>query len=94
MESPIVVGRVAGNTECAMTVDSGALMTMVRADLVREEDFTGEVVTLKSVCGKTFTTRAARVWLHFKTRAARVVKVYILSKLIWRVWLETQSGSE
>ena len=28
MESPIVVGRV----ECAMTVDSGALMTRVRAE--------------------------------------------------------------
>ena len=39
-----------------MTIDSGALVTMIRADLVREEDFTGEVVALKSVCGKAFTT--------------------------------------
>ena len=62
--SPKVIGRV-GNSECEMTIDSGALITMVRADLVREEDFTGEVVALKSVCGKVFTTQTARVWLHF-----------------------------
>ena len=61
--SPKVVGRV-GEVECEMTIDSGALITMVRADLVREEDFTGELVTLKSVCGNSFTTRAAKVWLH------------------------------
>ena len=57
--SPKVVGRV-GEVECEMTIDSGALITMVRADLVREEDFTGELVTLKSVCGNSFTTRAAK----------------------------------
>ena len=66
--SPKVIGRV-GNSECEMTIDSEALITMVRADLVREEDFTGEVVDLKSVCGKAFTTQTARVWLHFGEHA-------------------------
>ena len=48
-----------------MTIDSGALITMVRADMVREEDYTGKSVTLRSVCGKSFTTRKAKVRLHF-----------------------------
>jgi hypothetical protein len=34
--SPKVIGRV-GTTECEMTIDSGALIVMVRADLVRVE---------------------------------------------------------
>ena len=62
--SPRVIGQV-GSTECAMTIDSGALLTMVRADLVKQEEYSGEMVTLKSECGKTFTARAARVRLHF-----------------------------
>jgi hypothetical protein len=73
--SPKVMGRV-GTTECEMTIDSGALITMVRADLVRKEDFTGEVVPLKSVCGKAFPAQVARVWLHFgKYTAKREVAV-------------------
>ena len=38
--SPKVVGRV-GEVECEMTIDSGALITMVRADLVRVYGRTG-----------------------------------------------------
>ena len=62
--SPKVVGMI-GNHECEMTVDSGDLLTMVRDDMVKEEEYTGEMVTLRSVCGQTFQTREARVWLHF-----------------------------
>ena len=62
--SPKVQGRV-GNVECELTIDSGALVTMVRADLVQEEDYTGERVTLRSVCGRSFSARTAKVWLHF-----------------------------
>ena len=60
-----VIGQV-GSTECAMTIDSGALLTMVRADLVKQVEYSGEMLKLKSVCGKTFTARAACVWLHFR----------------------------
>ena len=44
--SPRVIGQV-GSTECAMTIDSGALLTMVRADLVKQEEYSGEMLTLK-----------------------------------------------
>ena len=61
---PMVVGKV-GKKECEVTIDSGAQLTLVREDLVDRKEYTGETLNLMSVCGKTFTVPAARVWLHF-----------------------------
>ena len=33
---------------------------------MKQEEYSGEMLTLKSECGKTFTACAACVWLHFR----------------------------
>ena len=48
-----------------MTIDSGAHLTLVRADLVDKKDYIGKTLNMVSVCGRTFKAPAARVWLHF-----------------------------
>lgn len=45
------MGKV-GTRDCEMTIDSGAQLTLVRADLVEKSDYTGESLNLVSVCGR------------------------------------------
>ena len=47
-----------------MTIDTGAQKTVVKADLVQPEEYTGESMKLLGFDGGAVTVPLAKVWLH------------------------------
>lgn len=58
-----VDGRV-GIHECQMTIDTGAQKTVVKADMVKPEEYTGNSIRLVGFDGGAVTVPLAKVWLH------------------------------
>ena len=58
-----VEGRV-GEHGCQMTIDTGAQKTVVNADLVKSEEYTGGSIRLLGFNGGAVIVPLAEVWLH------------------------------
>ena len=53
-----------GEHECQMTIDTGAQKTVVKADLVKPEEYIGDSIRLLGFDGGAVTVPLAKVWLH------------------------------
>ena len=58
------VDGCVGEHECQMTIDTGAQKTVVKADLVKPEEYTGKSIRLLGFDGEAVTVPLAQVWLH------------------------------
>ena len=58
------VDGCVGEHECQMTIDTGAQKTVVKADLVKPEEYTGKSIRLLGFDGGAVTVPLAKVWLH------------------------------
>lgn len=58
-----VDGQV-GEHQCQMTIDTGAQKSVVNADLVKSEEYTGNTIRLMGFNGEAVTVPLAKIWLH------------------------------
>ena len=61
---PLTVDGRIGKHSCTMTIDTGAQLTVVKAGLVEEVEYTGETIRLLDFRGKASEVPLANVWVH------------------------------
>ena len=77
-----VEGRVDEH-ECQMTIDTGAQKTVVNADLVKSEEYTGNSIRLLGFNGGAVTAPLAKVWLHIGDYVFQRYARMHLNKFCW-----------